>query len=106
MGVTATLTKPIKLPPFWDAVVSALVIQGIIFVLTGMMLDCGLTNRIASFALLFWWSSFFGALIVRVVTRQFTFTPLDAGLIKFSYFGYLVILPLLDMLMGMLKGVQ
>lgn len=106
MGVATTLTKPIKLPPFWDAVVTAFVIQGVVFILTGMMLDCGLTNRIATFALLFYWSSFAGALVLRLVTRHFTFTPFDAGLVKFSYFAYLVILPFLDMLVAKLKGIQ
>ena len=85
---------------------TALVIQGIVLVLTGMMLDCGLTNRIATFALLFYWSSFFGALLVRLIIRQFTFTRFDAELIKFSYFAYLVILPLLDALIASLKGIQ
>lgn len=106
MGVTATLMKPIKFPPFGDAVVTALVIQGIIYISTAMMLDAGVTSRIATFALLFWWSSFLGALLVRVATRQFIFTRADAALIKFSYLAYLVILPFLDLLVGRLKGIQ
>ena len=47
-----------------------------------------------------------GALLVRVVTRQFIFTRVDAALIKFSYLAYLVILPFLDLLVGRLKGIQ
>lgn len=74
--------------------------------MTGMLLDGGATNRIATYALLFYWSSFFGALLLRLITRQFTFTRLDAGLVKFSYFAYLVMLPLLDALVGSFKGIQ
>ncbi len=106
MGITATLSKPIRLPPFWDAVVTALVIQGVIYILTGMMLDCGATNQIATYALLFYWASFVGALLCRLVTRQITFTCFDAGLVKFSYFAYLVILPFLNALVGQLKGIE
>ncbi|MFA5206715.1 MAG: hypothetical protein WC708_20135 [Lentisphaeria bacterium] len=103
MGVTAALTRPIKLPPFGDAVATALVIQGVIFVLTAMMLDGGLTNRLASFSLLFYWASFSGVLLVRVIRRHFTFTRVDAGIVKFSYFAYLLMLPFLDLLAAWLK---
>lgn len=106
MGIVTTLTKPIGLPAFWDAVVAAVVIQGIVLILTAMMLDCGVTIKIATYASLFYWSSFLGVLLWRVVTKRFRFTRLDSGLIKFGYFAYLVIPPVLNLLAARSRGIE
>jgi hypothetical protein len=106
MGIVAILTKPRKPTPFRAAVATALTIQAFIYFLTAMVLDCGLTNSIATYAILFYWASFAGVLLLRIRTRNRTFTRADANLVKCSYFAYLVLLPILNALVAEWKGMQ
>lgn len=99
-------TKQIRLPPFWEAVGTALVLQGITYLLTGLVLDGGQINGLATLAILLYWAGFLAVLLMRAVTRRLAFSRRDAVLVKSGYLLLLMAIPLFAFLVGRLIGLQ
>ena len=88
-----------------DALTFTIVIQLLVCIFTGLILDGGVLNRFACYCSLFFWASVFGAAVVAGIRGGRKLTATDFGLLKYGYVLILALMVPLNVLVAILKGV-
>jgi hypothetical protein len=79
------------------------VIQGILMVFAGMVLDTGALRRLVGISMVFFWASVLGVALVRTVKRR-SASGFDVALLKYGFLGFLALMPFLNSLAYFVKN--
>jgi len=91
-------------PTFKDAAIFAVVIQGVLWVLAGLVLDGGVLSRTVEYSALFFWAAVSATAAVRCVRWNSGFSMTDYLLTKYGFVFMIVVSVPLNMLVGALRG--
>jgi hypothetical protein len=79
------------------------VVQGCLYLFSGLILDGGNLNNLVGITMIFFWSAVLSVTLVRMLKPRAP-SGFDIALIKYGFLGLLVLMPFLDALADVVKN--